>query len=237
MDTNGGSVVATAPASLVNGNCVVAYVTVYGGSSASDITPPTGWGTYVETAYAPSNTWEHGIYYKIIAGGDSFTFTTIADYTMVYIQQWSGTDTSTPLVDTPTTNSGNSATATGLAVTVGNNDSVLLWSMVGFTNGLSSGPAGMVERELNYDGTSSVFTLNVSAGSTGNKSGTMASSDEWSVTMGVLTAPLGGGGGGVAPPTGTRLATQSILADRSRLNAHSYRRSRGGVWAPAHVVH
>lgn len=232
VDSDGGSVAANQPAGASTGQLALAAVTNYGGSAAADITPPAGWGTYREDAFSPSNSWLHGIYWKILAGGDPFTFTVRADYTVIYIAAYSGTDPTTPLVDTGTANSGSGTTATGLGVTVTTDNSFLFFSHVGFGTGLTTGPAGMNAREVNYDGVCNFYDLSVSAGATGNKTATL-SSDEWSVTMGVIAPPGGGGGGGeVAPVDHSSVMSFPALCRKPKRDDGKWVRGQGGIWQP-----
>lgn len=229
-DVNGGSVVANQPSGVAATKLAIAQVVVFDTSNLGSSSPATGWSTYREDAYTPSNQWVMAIYYKILVGGDSFTFTTSANYTEIYISLYTGHNTTTPLVDTGTANSGTGVTATGLEVTVTTADSFLFFAHTGYTSGLTSGPVGMNAREVNFDGVVNWYDLSVAAGGSGNKTAVVPN-DEWSVTMGVIAPD-----GAEPAPEVTPDANVSTLSFPS-LGASFQRRAKSGIYVPDRRIH
>ncbi len=200
IDINGGALGNNISISgLQTGDLIMCVLTIYD-QTGGTITPPSGWNLYRRDEYSPNNQWTHAIYWRFSDGTESWNFTVPAQYTEQYAIAYRGTDTTTPLVDTGTANSGTGSPATGTSVNVSTDGSVLFFSEAAYSNALSGAPAGMTLRET-YDTVNNFYDQSVNAGATGNRTATIsgAGADGWSVTMGVI-APPGGAVVVAAPP-------------------------------------
>lgn len=197
VDSNGGAVAASTPSGTPTTGDLLKAVCVSYDNNTATWTPPAGWtqlGSTVSVSQA-GLLWRFATFYKIHDGSETYTFTEDqGTYSTVYIQAWRDTDQTTPMDTTQfSSNQGSgSTTVTGTGVTVANNDSVLLWNMIGYGTGLSSGPSGFDAREVNYDGVSNAYSDDVASGATGDKTGTLSTSDVWSCHMSVINPVLGG---------------------------------------------
>lgn len=231
VDANGGAVAATPPTgSPTTGDVALVVCTSYD-SVLSDWSN-AGWTSLVRYAANQALDWTQEIFFKVIAGGESYTFTNDeAQYSAVYTSAWRGVDNAAP-VDTVnfSTNVGTTLTATGTGVTVGNDNSILVWIMQGYNQGLASGPATFDAREVNYDSVNNIYSLGVNTGATGNKTATMNASAEWSVAMLVLKEAAGGGGGVVAPVDHSSVMSFPALCRKPANDNGNWIRGRGGLW-------
>jgi hypothetical protein len=228
-DTDGGTFAINQPSGVAAGKCAIIFVNCYD-QNGGTITPPTGFALYQRLEVSQAHNWSAAVYGKVLAGGDSFTITVPANYTDVVALCYSGTHATTPLVDTGTANQGTGTTVTGTGVTVTTADSVLFAAMSGYTTGLSVGFGGMTLRgNANFDASINWYDETVAAGATGNRTATLAASDEWGVVMGVI-APAAGGGGVVATVDHTSTLSFPALCRKPRRDDGRWTRGRCGLW-------
>lgn len=227
VDSDGGNVAAAAPAGAAAGDAAIMVITSYDHTNVANVTQPTGWSLYREDARnAGGDAWVTAVYWKVLAGGDSYTSTCPATYTTWYVACYTGAHATTPLVDTGTFNQGSGTTATGNDVTVTTANSFLLFIANGYNSGLTAGqPTGYSVREQGYDGTNDFADKSVAAGATGNQTASR-SNDTWSVTLAVI-APAGA-------------ATASDIGDGGAFARNVRRnpvyRMKGRIYVPAHYA-
>lgn len=188
----GGTFTANAPGGAAAGKAAGLFVIPYDQNNGT-ITPPTGFSLYRRLEVSQAHNWSMAIYSKVLAGGDSWSMTVPNVYTDVLAVCYTGAHATTPFVDTGTSNQGTGTTATGTGVTVTTANSVLTAAFAGYLTGLSVGFGGMT-LQATFDVLNAWYDETVSSGATGNRTATMAASDEWGVIMSVI-APAAGGGG------------------------------------------
>lgn len=187
----------TKPAGVGSGDFLKATWVIYD-TNVLGQTLPTGWTRIHEghnaaggSSFTVIEAWADGAVADI-------TFVGTTNYTVIYLAGYDGQHASTP-VDSgsgaPTYNESESASASavGTGLTVTDNGSKLVYAMIGYNTGLSAGPGGMTARETNADGVSNFYDEDVNTGATGNRTGTMAANDNWSVIMFAIRPAAGGG--------------------------------------------
>lgn len=92
-------------------------------------------------------------------------------------------------------NTGNSTTRTGLSVTAGTSDALLLLGLTGYDSA-SGTPGGMTQVETDQDVNNAWYQTGIAAGATGDRAGTGTTS-AWAALMLAIDTP---GGGGAPPP-------------------------------------
>jgi hypothetical protein len=193
VNASGGTTTGTRPTSVGSGNLLYAKWDIYDVDATTGTSLPTGW-TLITKNYVTNAS---GAVTQILAWADgaaTLAFVGPSNYTNLYLAGYSGQNASAPIDSgsgAPTFNSGRSTTGTGTGVTVTDNGSLLIYAETGYGAGLSSGPGGTA-REVNYDGVNNVYEFAVNSGATGNKTGTLSSTDLWGVGMFVVR-PAGSG--------------------------------------------
>ena len=199
---SGKSVAVPKPAGVLSGDVMVAIVGV---RSNATITAPAGW----TLAQLTSNgtTIRQATYWKVATGSEpaSYTFTFNASRASSgAIAAYSGVNTTNP-VDVF---SGGTATSTSISapsVTTGFNKDMIIGGFAIANSSAISPPAGMTERTELASGSSIKVEVAeavlASAGATGVRTATAASSGANVGQLLALRAAPGGGGGGNQPPT------------------------------------
>ncbi len=237
VDLNGGALGNNISLTgLLDDDLLLCFLTCYD-QTGGTITPPAGngWTELMNEDYTPSDSWQHAIYWRLSDGAESWNFTVPAAYTNQIGMAWRDTHLTTPFPDTGSANSGSSATATGATMDVTNSGSFLIASMNGYSVGLSAGFTGMTARESNYDSVNNIYDESVSAGATGTRTASMASSSQWAVTMVAISPPGGGGGGGaVATPDHSSFSSFPALCRKVANDNGRWMRGKGDrLWRRA----
>lgn len=177
-------------------DCLMLVLWCYG-QEAVEPTDMTGWTLVLDTTVTSGVGIRQRTFVRPGASAlapASWSFTASA-YTDARIDGFLNVDQTTPipatgfLANSDTTGT----TATGLSVT-GVADSELYLASAGYSATSTSTPTGMTPREVNYDGSSNnVWTQDVGAGATGDRTFTLSTNDVWATHM-VILQPVG------APP-------------------------------------
>lgn len=181
----------------------------------------------------PSSIW---LAAKIAGGTEPATYdwTDVGGYNNAQVFVLRDCDPADPY-DTGSANDSDAAvnltTCTWTGVTPARDGSLALFIHAGWNapTGAIAGTPAATERIDAQDGVNDSYTAAYGTGDTANRTATM-SSDSFVALLAIFQPTGGGGGGGNVPPTSTRLATRSILATSTRLNARPWRRSKGGLW-------
>jgi hypothetical protein len=190
------------PTGTASGDVLLAVVSLYTGSDAIAITPPSGWDLISNAQY--TTLMRQTMYIKVAGGSEpaSYTWTiSSSSYVDVHIIALTGVNTTTPQDATATTNSGTATTRSALGLTIVTPGAWIVVASTGFDFATPT-PSGMTAR------TPYLFTeARATAGATGDRTAT-ASADEWTAIMVALRPALIS----LSPlPNGPRLS-QSILA-------------------------
>ena len=193
-----------APVGTVDGDILLAEVLAVRSTTVSGdivITPPAGWTQIGSNTEGDAGGYKGKlfVYWKRASGeGSSYVFSHIGSagdlITQIMVSAYSGGIASGDPVDVFSSNSagtGSTLTATGVTTTSANTKLVLLGHNWDGTGTLTA-PTGMTER---FDGV--VYSADedwATAGATGNRTQTLASSGPWAGFL-VALKPVAGGGG------------------------------------------
>jgi Right handed beta helix region len=181
----------TAPASIANGNLLLAFVAAGAtAGSAPTVTGPAGWTKYSGSPFSMTDavgTYQMGfnVFWKIASSeSGSYVFTHSAADTQAIMYRITGNDTTTPLTPalTSATNNGNSpsnvgktATATGLTTTTPN--SLVIYAVCLWDGGPGTPPTGSTPTFTERLDTGALYLADgvlATAGATGNKANASA---------------------------------------------------------------
>lgn len=188
-----GNVSLTKPAGAAPGSLLMAFIMGFGSTTAT-ITPPGGWSTLRgPDRRMTGDQFFAYIFYRIALGseGASFTFTksNTSLEAAALIARFEGHDPADPFDDASTTNNGDSGTRTGLGITTGEDDELLVLMSWGYSGAVSSTPSGMTQH-LSQDNIHRLYSeLRATAGATGDRTHTQGASDDWLTQMFAIRPP------------------------------------------------
>ena len=171
-----------APASIANGDLLIAYLVV-GLSGAAPPTPvaPAGWSELTGSPLSDNASGfqvQYHVYYKIAASeAGNYTFTHASASTCGVVMRYVGVDTSTPFSPTPTSNTGTgvTATATGFTTVAANTFVIFTEHDFGDNTNDTVVPVGSTPTFTERTDTVLLYIADgtlAAAGATGNKSHT-----------------------------------------------------------------
>lgn len=180
----------------VNDIAVVVFGRWDGTSTASTITPPSGF-TQKDTFTSGDGLAKGSVWWKRLTAADSGTYSfswTASHYTTAECELFSGcVTTGDPFDGTPTKAVGTFGTFTTLSQTLSGAGGGLVWACYNDSAGTHTPPTGFTETADNDSG-SMAYRIPGSAGSQSAASGSVTSSSSAGAWLGALLEAGGGGG-------------------------------------------
>lgn len=194
----GTTVVINAPATIAEGNVLVASIRAASAGTQITTTAPDGW---VEISQLATATLSSSMWRKVATGSEpgtyTFTYSAAASGRAGGITQWFGVDTTTPIDVAASQNSDTSATATATGITTVTDGTMLLAHYATGGNVTFTAPSGMTEQWI--AGRGSLFTGGqATAGASGDKDAALSASSFYIAILAALRPVTG-----VAAPTVT----------------------------------
>lgn len=202
------------PSGVVDGDLMLCFMGIY--DATVTVTPPAGWSVLFsperQIGSGQDTSWFG--FYKIASGeGGTQSFTlSSSEYVDQIILAYEGADTSDP-IDAVSSNHGrDSGPRTGLSVTTTVDNGVLVYASTGYNYAPSGPPSGMTSRIVEDTVTNASDVDLGTAGATGDKTQSIASTDPWCTAMVAIKPASTGGGGGISGTSSITLSDFTVAA-------------------------